>query len=51
MNAYPFTLYKRSNRPYYFISFKDANGKYLNPISTKLFFFVSADTLFFMQGV
>jgi hypothetical protein len=35
MNAYPFTLYKRSNRPYYFVSYKDANGKFLSPISTK----------------
>jgi len=36
MNAYPFTLYKRSNRPYFFVSYKDENGKYLNPISTKM---------------
>jgi integrase len=35
MNAYPFTVFKRSNRPYYFVSFKDANGKFLSPISTK----------------
>jgi len=35
MNAYPFTLYKRSNRPFYFVSFKDANGKYSSPVSTK----------------
>jgi len=36
MNAYPFSLYKRSNRPYYFVSYKDENGKPLNPISTKM---------------
>jgi len=36
MNAYPFTLFKRSNRPYYFVAYKDENGKCLNPISTKM---------------
>ena len=35
MNAYPFTLFKRSNRPFYFVSFKDVDGRLLNPISTK----------------
>ena len=35
MNAYPFTVFKRSNRPYYFVSYKDSNGKFLSPISTK----------------
>ncbi|MCL2411090.1 MAG: site-specific integrase [Treponema sp.] len=35
MNTYPFTIFKRSNRPFYFVSFKDANGKSLSPISTK----------------
>jgi len=35
MNAYPFTVFKRSNRPYYFVSYKDASGKFLSPISTK----------------
>ena len=35
MNAYPFTVFKRSNRPYYYVSFKDANGKFLNPVTTK----------------
>ena len=35
MNAYPFTVFKRSNRPFYFVSFKDATGKYLSPVSTK----------------
>jgi integrase len=35
MNAYPFTVYKRSNRPYFFVSFKDASGKFLSPVSTK----------------
>ncbi len=36
MNAYPFTVFKRSNRPYYFVSYKDANGNFLSPISTKM---------------
>jgi integrase len=35
MNTYPFTVFKRSNRPYYFVSFKDANGNFLSPVSTK----------------
>lgn len=35
MNAYPFSVFKRSNRPYFLVSFKDDNGKYLPPISTK----------------
>ena len=35
MNTYPFTVFKRSNRPFYFVSFKDATGKYLSPVSTK----------------
>nr|AGS53315.1 hypothetical protein [uncultured bacterium contig00013] len=35
MNAYPFTVFKRSNRPFYFVSFKDASGKFLSPVSTK----------------
>jgi integrase len=35
MNTYPFTVFKRSNRPYYFVSYKDANGQFLSPISTK----------------
>jgi len=36
MNAYPFTVFKRANRPYYFVSFKDTNGKLLSPVSTKM---------------
>jgi len=36
MNAYPFTVFKRSNRPYYFVSYKDASGKFLSPVSTKM---------------
>jgi len=36
MNTYPFTVFKRSNRPYYFVSYKDTNGKSLSPVSTKM---------------
>jgi integrase len=35
MNAYPFSVFKRSNRPFYYVSYKDANGKLLSPVSTK----------------
>ena len=36
MNDLPFCVFKRSNRPYYFVIFKDPSGKYLNkPVSTK----------------
>jgi integrase len=35
MNAYPFSIFKRADRPYYSVAFKDQNGKYLTPISTK----------------
>jgi hypothetical protein len=35
MNAFPFSVYKRSDRPFYSVSFKDASGKYLPAISTK----------------
>jgi hypothetical protein len=35
MNAYPFSVFKRADRPYYSVSFKDDTGKYLPPISTK----------------
>jgi hypothetical protein len=35
MNAYPFSIFKRSNRPFYFVSFKDASGKQLSPVTTK----------------
>ena len=34
MNAYPFSIFKRADRACYSVSFKDANGKYLRPIST-----------------
>ena len=35
MNTYPFSVFKRTDRPSFLVSFKDANGKYLPPISTK----------------
>jgi len=35
MNAYPFSIFKRADRSCYSVSFKDVNGKYLRPISTK----------------
>jgi integrase len=36
MNDHPFCVFKRSNRPYYFVIFKDPSGKYINkPVSTK----------------
>ncbi len=31
----PFSVFKRANRPFYFVSYKDANGKCLSPVSTK----------------
>jgi len=34
MNAYPFSVFKRADRSCYSVSFKDANGKYLPPVST-----------------
>jgi integrase len=34
MSAYPFSIFKRADRTCYCVSFKDANGKYLRPIST-----------------
>jgi len=34
MNAYPFSIFKRADRSCYSVSFKDANGKYLPPVST-----------------
>jgi len=34
MNAYPFSLFKRADRACYSVSFKDANGKYIRPVST-----------------
>ncbi len=35
MNAYPFSVFKRTDRPCYLVAFKDADGKYLPPLSTK----------------
>ena len=35
MNAYPFSVYKRADRPYFLVQFNDENGKQLPPISTK----------------
>ena len=35
MNAYPFSVFKRTDRPSYLVSFKDTDGKYLPPVSTK----------------
>jgi len=34
MNALPFSIFKRADRNLYSVSFKDANGKYLPPVST-----------------
>jgi integrase len=34
MSAYPFSIFKRADRSCYSVSFKDATGKYLRPIST-----------------
>ena len=34
MSAYPFSIFKRADRTCYSVSFKDASGKYLRPIST-----------------
>jgi len=34
MNAYPFSLFKRVDRACFSVSFKNANGKYLLPVST-----------------
>ena len=35
MNAYPFSVFKRNDRPYFLVSFKDDAGNYLPPVSTK----------------
>jgi integrase len=35
MNAFPFSIFKRADRPFYSVAFKDASGKYLPAISTK----------------
>jgi hypothetical protein len=34
MNAYPFSIFKRADRSCFSVAFKDANGKYLRPVST-----------------
>ncbi|MDR0474547.1 MAG: hypothetical protein LBH43_12855 [Treponema sp.] len=34
MNAFPFSIFKRADRSCYSVSFKDADGKYLRPVST-----------------
>jgi len=34
MNAYPFSIFKRADRSCFSVSFKDADGKYLRPVST-----------------
>jgi len=36
MNAYPFSVFKRADRPFYLVSFKDDTGKFLPPVSTKM---------------
>jgi len=35
MSTYPFSVFKKANRNYYQVSFKDDDGKYLPPLSTK----------------
>ena len=35
MNAYPFSVFKRNDRPSFLVSFKDDTGKFLPPLSTK----------------
>ena len=35
MSAYPFSVFKRADRPCFLVAFKDADGKYLPPLSTK----------------
>lgn len=35
MSAYPFSVFKRADRPSYLVSFKDESGNYLPPLSTK----------------
>jgi integrase len=35
MNTYPFSVFKRTDRPCFLVSFKDDAGKYLPPLSTK----------------
>jgi integrase len=33
--SFPFSIFKRADRSYYSVSFKDQNGKYLPPVSTR----------------
>jgi integrase len=35
MDAYPFCVFKRNDRPSYLVKFKDSSGNYLPPLSTK----------------
>jgi hypothetical protein len=35
MNAYPFSVFKRADRPCYPVAFKGNDGQYLPPVSTK----------------
>ena len=35
MDAYPFCIFKRADRPCFLVKFKDDAGKYLPPVSTK----------------
>ena len=35
MNAYPFSIFKRADRPCFLVKFKDKDGNYLPPLSTK----------------
>jgi len=35
MSTYPFSIFKRADRPCFLVSFKDDAGKYLPPLSTK----------------
>ena len=35
MNALPFSVFKRNNRPGFLVAFKDTDGKYLPALSTK----------------
>ncbi|GHT89465.1 hypothetical protein FACS1894137_18760 [Spirochaetia bacterium] len=35
VNNYPFSIFKRSNRPCYSVAFKDETGKFMPSISTR----------------
>jgi hypothetical protein len=35
VNKYPFSIFKRADRPCFLVSFKDETGKFMPPISTK----------------